>query len=428
MEIPLNRFWPRTAFLALSFLFSGMLIVLSARAYLAARWNASSNPELWLKAAQLEPGNAECWRHAGVFRQWDANHSNIDEALHYLQIATKVNSRSSGLWLDLGDTYAMSGDASRARDAYEKAQRSFPISSEIAWRYGNFLLYQQDYAEAYPQIRRAISIDPSLTWSALAECWRVNPTVAPILDRVLPERPDYYRSAMTFFLSQNLVNPALALWNRQEERGVHVDIEESMQLVDTLIHENRIPEATRVWEDGLQTSNWPRDPQTNGSVVFNGGFEHEIANGGFDWQEFPIPGANSDFVSVFVHTGTRSLRIEFDGTENPDFAHVFQYVPVAPATRYHFSALVRTERLSTDEGISFEILDALHSARTPFITPQLTGTHRWTALETDFLTESDTQVLKITLRRVPSWKFDNKLNGTVWVDDVELIPTRAVKD
>jgi hypothetical protein len=31
-------------------------------------------------------------------------------------------------------------------------------------------------------------------------------------------------------------------------------------------------------------------------------------------------------------------------------------------------------------------------------------------------------LLIIALRRVPSWKFDNKLRGTVWVDDVSLVP------
>jgi len=33
--------------------------------------------------------------------------------------------------------------------------------------------------------------------------------------------------------------------------------------------------------------------------------------------------------------------------------------------------------------------------------------------------------VKITLRREPSWKFDNKLSGTVWIDDVALRPTNV---
>jgi hypothetical protein len=45
-------------------------------------------------------------------------------------------------------------------------------------------------------------------------------------------------------------------------------------------------------------------------------------------------------------------------------------------------------------------------------------------VESDFVTSPETRVVRITLRRVPSWKFDNKLGGTVWVDDVSLTAAR----
>jgi hypothetical protein len=41
-------------------------------------------------------------------------------------------------------------------------------------------------------------------------------------------------------------------------------------------------------------------------------------------------------------------------------------------------------------------------------------------VKADVLTGPDTSLLKIILRRKPSWKFDNKLSGTVWVDDVAM--------
>jgi len=183
MRLDLTRAWHRALFLATAVILSGTIIVFSAKAYMAARWDASSNPALWLKAAKLEPGNAEYWRHAGLLLEWDSNPNDVRDAMHYLQIATKVNPRSARVWMDLADTYATAGDAELAKEAYDKAQTSFPMSAEVAWRYGNFLLYQGNYSEAYPKIRKAISIDPSLTQSALTECWQSNQDVAPIVNR-----------------------------------------------------------------------------------------------------------------------------------------------------------------------------------------------------------------------------------------------------
>ena len=79
MWIDLTHTRPRAVFLALVLAVSGMLTFLSARAFLAAHWNASANPELWLKAARLEPGNAEYWRRLGVLQQWEGprNHGRL---------------------------------------------------------------------------------------------------------------------------------------------------------------------------------------------------------------------------------------------------------------------------------------------------------------------------------------------------------------
>jgi hypothetical protein len=45
--------------------------------------------------------------------------------------------------------------------------------------------------------------------------------------------------------------------------------------------------------------------------------------------------------------------------------------------------------------------------------------------EADFTTGPQTHLIHILLRRVPSVRFDNKISGTVWVDDVALLPAGA---
>src|SRR5271169_231543 len=134
MRINLTRAWPRTFFFAAVIVFAGILTFSSGKAYLAARWQASSNPELWPKAVRLEPDNAEYWGHVGLSRQWDLSTGGIHDSVRYLNKAVQVNPRSSDLWMKLADAYQTSGDPVHALGAYEKAQSNYPISAEVAWR------------------------------------------------------------------------------------------------------------------------------------------------------------------------------------------------------------------------------------------------------------------------------------------------------
>jgi tetratricopeptide (TPR) repeat protein len=422
MRINLTRSWPRTLFLAVVVSCAGLLTFLSSKTYLAERWNASSKPALWVKAVRLEPGNAEYWAHMGRYRQWDLSPGGIREAQSDLQQATVIDPHSADLWMELADAYQSSGDPARAEQAYQKAQANYPISAEVAWRYGSFLLYQRRFAEGYREIRRALVVEPSLATSAIAECWQSNPSVSPVLDDVLPARSDYYLTAIDFFLSQNLADPALAVWNRQLTLGLPVKFADAVPLVDTLIEQDHMAEAQQTWHQLLETANWPEDPSRSESLVFNGRFEHDLSNGGFDWREAAVSGARFDFDAEIAHAGSRSLRVQFDRTANLDFQNLFQYVAVQPGSRYHFSAYMRTEEISTDNGIRFEILDPRHPSEVEVVTSNIRGTNPWALVEADVMTGRDTTLLKITLRRAPSWKFDNKLSGTVWIDDVALTP------
>ena len=334
--------------------------------------------------------------------------------MHYLEKATGLNPRSADLWMELADAYQTSGDDVRAKEAYAKAQESYPISAEVAWRYGSFLLYEGDYSEAYSEFRRALSVDPTLTTDAISECWRARGNVVPILDNVLPRKSGYYVDAMNFFLSRNLTEPAFAVWNRRQALNLPVKMSETVPLVDALIAEDRLAEARRTWSDGLDGTNWGRDELENRSLVMNGGFERDIANGGFDWREIPINGVRFGFDNFLPHSGSRSLRIQFDGTTNLDFQNLFQLVPVESGTRYHFSAYLRIQAISTDHGVHFEMLDAKQPVELQVVTPDAIGTTPWILQQTDFVTGPKIRsLLRISLEHISSWKLGSKLSGTV---------------
>jgi hypothetical protein len=424
MVIDLHSASRRSGFAALVTLIAGVLVFFSGKFLLAAQCDASSKPALWRLAVKLEPGNVEYWRHVALAQQWDAG-GDVQNAIHYLQLAARANPRSADALTELADAYETSGDSMRAQEAYEKAHANYPISPEVAWHYGNFLLLNGKQLEGYAEIRRALLVDPSMTSSAIDQCWRSDPHVGPILEKVLPEKTEYFRTAMAYFLAQKQVEAAVAVWKKERTIGLPAEISDGIPLVDELVAEDRVSEASQVWQENLRAAKWPRDAAREESMVSNGGFEQEVANGGFDWREVAVDGASFDFDSMAPHAGSRSLRVAFDGTGNVDFHHLIQDVLVEPGTHYHFSAFLRTEAITTDRGPGFEIYDPQHLSEVHTITAELVGTNPWTLVQADVAAGSETRLLRIVLRRLPSWKFDNKLRGTVWVDDVALTPARA---
>ena len=97
------------------------------------------------------------------------------------------------------------------------------------------------------------------------------------------------------------------------------------------------------------------------------------------------------------------------------YNHVRQVVPL-PAGQYRLTAWAKTKGLTTNEGPRLAV-DGLN-------TDSLTGTSDWTPLELRFqLPEPKAVVVHIV--RTPSQKFDNKIEGTVWLDDFVIQKNRV---
>jgi tetratricopeptide (TPR) repeat protein len=425
MKISLQTARARWPFLLGILLVAGGVVFLAGKVWLAAHWSASLDPDRMLRAATLEPTNADYWDRLGFYEKWDFDRQDLRRVVLYQERATKANPRSDTYWMDLADAYEAIDQPARAREAFERAQSAHPISSDVAWRYGNFLLRHQDSSKAFAELRRSLVTDPNLTVEAVSECAKASDDLPKMLSEVLPNQSRYYLMALDYFLAQHQTDAALTVWDHLRSLKPTAQMAEVVPLINELIGQERVEDALRVWQQALEVSGWPQDGRGGSSLVFNGGFEHDLLNGAFDWREDTIPGAAFFSDSDVVYGGARALRITFDGSANLDFQNLWQYSPVEPNRRYHFAAYLRLQEVSTDSGIRFAIHDAFHPAALQILTPSLVGSQPWLVVEADFVTGPETHLLTIALRRVPSWKFDNKLRGTVWVDNVSLVPAPA---
>ena len=397
----------------------------AARLWIADRRIHSSKLEVIESGAALEPGDAEAWDILGRHRQLDFTNADPAQALANYQHAIHDDPLSANYWMNLAGAYEANGDLKSAQEAFEHARSVYPLSAEVAWNYGNFLLRQDQGAAGYGEIHHAIKSDPSFLTLAISRVWRSSRDVNILLDQVLPANAEAYFQALNFFASIRQPDPALVVWRRLIALGKPILLARTFPFFDELILDDRSNDATRVWIEALTAAGLPHDPPLKHSLIWNGDFAHPFENGGLGWRWNAPTGAAIDFDTTPPPAGVRSVRVDFGGGSNLEVSEPMQYVAVEPNRKYHFHGYMETEGITTESGMRFSIFDPNHNSEVYLLTENLTGSHKWTAEDLEVPTGPDTHFLVVRLLRTGSRLFDNKLSGTVWLADVTLVPADA---
>src|SRR5579859_344189 len=416
----------RLAVLAFAVLLFLTLTFFSIRGARAAYQSALSTRSGYEAAVRLEPGNPGNWYLLGRYWQYSLDEPDPRRAIGNFRRALALNPRYVDAWLDLAAVYEFEGDFSAARDAYLQARNAYPISATVAWRYGNFLLRQEQVAPAFAEIRRAVYVDPKRSAEAFSRCWRVDPNVESILDQVIPPDRVAYLDIIRELAVADQLDDTLAVWRRLLSLHPRMSPSDVTFFADFLIQKGHFEDAHRVWLDALSLSGVVTgDPQ--GSVVWDGGFESSVRGGGFSWT-YPVasPGVLASLDPRQKHSGRQSLRLLFTGKRNINFDGVCENIEVQPQTTYRFSAWVRTQMLTGDEGIRFRIYSFSDSQVLGYTDSQDSrDTQPWTLLTMPWSTGRDIHRARVCVLRNLSRGFDPRIQGTAWIDDVSLVPVGA---
>jgi tetratricopeptide (TPR) repeat protein len=373
----------------------------------------------YVKATQLEPGNPLNWYLLGRYWQYSLEEPDPRRAIQAYRSSLSLDPRSANTWLDLAAAYESDGDIRDARDAFVRAKRVYPISAEVAWRYGNFLLRQGELPQAFAEIRRALEVDPQRAAEAFSRAWRVDPDVQEILDKVLPANPAVYLDAIRELDSNEQLGSALIVWAHLVAIHPRLQITGVFPFTDALLQAHRITDARRVWDEALSLSDTPPTGDPPGSVLWDGGFETGVHSGGFAWSLAPSSsGVQTSLDAAVKHSGKQSLRLGFDGKRNVNFADVCHVAEVQPGASYRFSAWLLTQSLTTTQGVRFRLDSRAGSVETS----DLQGTQPWKKIELPWTAGKDVHEVRICVCRNPSDDFNARIQGTAWVDDVALVP------
>jgi tetratricopeptide (TPR) repeat protein len=374
------------------------------------------------RATQIEPGNARNWYLLGRYLQYSFEDANPQRAISSYIKSLEIDPRATSTWLELAATYESEGNDDAARRAFISAKQTYPLSAEVSWRYGNFLLRQGELEPAFAEIRRSVEADPGRAAEAVSRCLRVEPDANVILDRVLPAKSDVYIAVMEDLAQDRQIENALKVWTRIVAMHPRIPLHDAFQVVMELRGTGQASEAHRVWEQAVELAGLAELEGPKNSMVWDGGFESDVIGEAYAWRfARTLRSAQIGFDTQERYSGKRSLRVSFDGSADVAFYDVCQTVPVEAGTAYELSAWMKSKDLTTDQGVRIELRPGI-PGQTGAITADVRGTQPWTRFAAVWPGAKENQETQICLRRDASDQEDNKIRGTAWVDDVALTP------
>src|SRR6267143_1149460 len=182
----------RAVVVAASFAAALALSYFGIRNALAAHYVGLQTGQSFERAVQLEPTDPQNWYLLGRYWQYNLEDPDAARAIQSYLTALSLNPASWEIWLDLATVYETEGTPAAARDAFLRAKKIYPLSAEVSWRYGNFLLRQGERDPAAVEMRLAVAADPKRGAEAFSRALRAGFDIETILDRVLPPVSDAY--------------------------------------------------------------------------------------------------------------------------------------------------------------------------------------------------------------------------------------------
>ncbi len=320
-------------------------------------------------------------------------------------------------WLEMGRSLQRAGRTEEAGYCFTRMLALGPRTPSMLFQAAVFRFSVGERSDAVNLVNRAIEGDGGYAGAAFDEYEEQKIPVQEVVRHGLPPDATLWRSYLGRQIAKKRVAEAMTVWSWLVPLGYAND-ETTNRFVGFLTNQKKLDAAVQAWAlaAGSRSKAYP-----GADHVFNGDFEYDPwPQPVFDWWIDNTPGVVIDFDSQTRHSGARSLRVQFDGTQNVTGAGLHQSVVLKPG-KYKFMAWVRTKDISTDEGVALSLVG--QDGPGPNVTTEaLLGSTDWKLVESRFVAPPGTGLMLIGLTRKQSLKFDNLLRGTLWIDQVSIRP------
>lgn len=218
-------------------------------------------------------------------------------------------------------------------------------------------------------------------------------------------------SYLDHLYSHGSIDDSIYVWDFMTKNNILVEENIRNKYVEFLIRNNMLKQAYSIWSESYE------DVGMN-NLVWNGDFEYEIENKGFNWRISTIKEVDIEIDNESYYSGSRSLKVVFNGKENINFHHVKKHIPLDGGKKYSLSYAYSSKDITTKSGVFWEI--KCNNSKFSIKTDVILGSSEWKRNVLEFESASDCEGISLVLKRNPIRKLDSKISGTVWFDDLRL--------
>ena len=368
------------------------------------------------EAVRLSPSDPDAHRTRAVVLTRQRQYA---EAVKSLESATTLRTRDDVLWLELGQAREEVGDTASALAAFDQAVRWAPHYAHTHWQRGNLLLRMGRTAEAFAELRDAATANRSFLPNLIDLAWGISREDAKAAADLIGIKDDTERLAFIRFLATKgegrEVTDQIKLLSAPVSQG------DKDQIVRQLFNAKAFDEAFELWSP----SPFVRTP-----TVFNAGFEDSkiLNEPGFGGWVL-TPGHTKSKLAIDISekfSGNSSLQLNFDGEWDPGTPLLSQTVLVMPATTYPLEFSIKTKDLATGGPLMLTVNDA-ESGQLLGKSENFPSTNSWVRLTFEFTTLETSKAAVIRLQRSNCDSTPCPIFGTLWLDEVSIVPTKDAR-
>lgn len=372
---------------------------------------AVGDPSAADTAIGLTPSDAE----AHYARAALSNYLNQQAAaLTELELAVSLRPRDYYLWLELGLTRDELGDQAGALSCFNESVRLAPYYSQPRWHRGNLFFRLGRYDDAFEDLRQAATSNPDLLPNFIDLAWGASRKDAQLTEQIAQVQGEKAHFALAlFFARHGKADEALAHFRS----AGNTSAESRRDLIRELLAAGALQQAFDIWSSTSGNSH------VGPGAVYDGGFESalNLDESGFGWRLGRTePGLNFSLNTVEPASGSRSLRIDFNGNPNPGVQLLSQLILVEPAIHYKLNFGVRTKNIVTGGPLVVTVNDVSPQRLLASSTRLPADTGGWLTFSVEFATSPSTRAIVVSLQRESCTSSPCPIFGSLNLDNFSL--------